>query len=95
MGRIGNHGRRVEILIGQLCGAVERHARTGGSIEDAVAELHALTIDPHLLGHAWAHEDPARGMSNPWLERINEILRAAGADEQPPWWGQQKTPPTP
>lgn len=85
-----SHSARDGIAIARVCGIVARHATlTPVDVAAAVAELHAVTADPHLLGHGWPHDDPPPGypaFGDPWRERKREILLAAGAVPQPPWW---------
>jgi len=85
MAALHKHTRDERLLAAKLSGIVRRHAERGIATEAAVDELHGLTSDPHLLGHAWAHPDP-RGFPDPFVDRINELLAAAGAEQQPPNW---------
>lgn len=72
------HDSADRIRIAQLTGIASRHAslKTGGSYDQAaaVAELHTVSEDPHLLAHAICG-------SREWQFRtIRAMLIAAGAD---------------
>jgi hypothetical protein len=71
------HRQPDRIRIAGLAGTIERHAyrvtRSEGTVDEAVAELHTISTDPHLLAHAAG--DPARSTYSVRLR----ILEAAGA----------------
>jgi hypothetical protein len=75
------HHRDDGIKIAKVCGIVARHAeRPPLDMAAAVAEIRAVTTDPHLLGHAWRW--PPAIYPDPWREVVNDILTAAGAAPQ-------------
>lgn len=74
--RLPDHARRDRIAVAQLCGTVQRHAGQDSTTDEAVAELHTITTDPHLLAHATTSTD--RRIHG----RVVELLLAAGADPQ-------------
>lgn len=90
MARTGDHGRAEALIIAEVAGIVSRYAsRWPLDVAGAVAELHTVTVDPHLLGHGWPPDAPQEGFAvfaDPFVEQKREILRAAGADPQPRWW---------
>lgn len=94
MARIEKHTRAERLIIARVSGIVSRYAsRRPLDIAGAVAQLHALTTDPHLLGHAWPADAPQPGFTvftNAWMAEEREILTAAGADPQPRWWVDQR-----
>jgi len=86
MGRLStDHDRRERLSVASVSGVAQRYARTGGSLEDAVAEIWTHTRDAHLLGHAWMYPHPPYS-DDPHMDRVNEILAAAGAEPQRPAW---------
>lgn len=73
----------VEMLTARLLGTARRHATENTPDDVAIAELHAITRIPSVLGRAagvalggWQH-DP---ITHPWSPRIGALLEAAGAD---------------
>lgn len=79
------HRRAERLLVAQVSGAVAKHAaRRPLDVDAAVAELHAITTDPHLLGHAWRWPEDEKIFPDPWRDAVNTILGAAGADPQHP-----------
>jgi hypothetical protein len=73
------HDRRDQLVIAALTGIASRHAglKTRGGYDQAaaVAELHEVSTDPHLLAHATQ-------VPKHWQYRtIKAMLIAAGASE--------------
>ncbi|GAA4123168.1 hypothetical protein GCM10022215_29550 [Nocardioides fonticola] len=73
----------VEMLTARLLGTARRHAIDKTPDDVAIAELHAISRVPSVLGRAagvalggWQH-DP---ITHPWSPRIGALLEAAGAD---------------
>lgn len=64
----------------RLYGAAGRHANQGLPEQEAIAELHAITTRPDLLGQA---AGMFQASDDPWPERNRRaarLLLAAGAD---------------
>lgn len=98
---IRRHRGQDRLAVAQLCGIVERYGAirpfTDEVIAAAVAELHSVTHDAHLLGHAWPAADGSAPMfrpafPDPWREQKHRILQAAGAEPQPRWWEERAAP---
>ena len=74
------HSKAERHAIAAITGVTSRHAglsqHDGYDQSAAVAELHTITRDPHLLAHA------ARGPREPLYEPTRELLIAAGATPQ-------------
>ncbi len=73
------HASADRIRIAALTGTAERHAvlkiRGGYDREAAIAELHEVSTDPHLLAHAI-------GSTRHWMYRtLRALLVEAGATE--------------
>lgn len=84
MGKPGHHGAD-DLLIARVRGIVARRAeRPPVDLAAAVAEIHAVTTDPHLLGHAWQWPARYAVFADEWADAKNAILGAAGADPQRP-----------
>lgn len=84
--RMSLHTRHQRLLIAHVRGIVARHAEHPPvDTEAAVAEIHEITDEPHLLGHAWSWEPRYAVHTDPWMEEKNRILTAAGADPQHPF----------
>lgn len=82
--RRGGHGAANEALITRVCGILAKHAEHPPvDYGAAVAELQAVTLEPHLLGHAWVWAPQYPVFADPWIDVKNEILSLAGADPQP------------
>lgn len=83
--RLVHHGHANRLLIAKVQGIVARHAdHPPVDLDAAVAEIHAVTADPHLLGHAWTWPPQYDVDTDPRMEDKNAILTAAGADPQHP-----------
>jgi hypothetical protein len=74
---LSKHGQAERIAVARLGGTAERHAYKGDALDlaAAVAELHAIATDPHLLAHAAA---PHTDVEEVWPATAT-ILQAAGA----------------
>lgn len=70
---LSRHNKRDRLLVAELQGTARWAVNHHIARDEAVAALHELTDDPHLLGHAWAHPDRL-GMPTPWLDDVNAIL---------------------
>lgn len=81
--RLVLHGHANRLLIARVQGIVARHAdHPPVDMAAAVAEIHAVTADPHLLGHAWRWPPQYEVFADPRADEKNAILAAAGADPQ-------------
>lgn len=86
------HNNADRLLEARVTGILGRYAsRTPVDVEAAVREIHAVTTDPHLLGHCWPPAPESRPLfwpdfPHPFADQERRILAAAGADPQPPWW---------
>lgn len=74
------HSDRDRIAIARLAGTAARHAiaiagRVGYDEAAAIAELHSISTDGHLLAHGTPGSDDWR------YPAVRALLLAAGADE--------------
>lgn len=66
-----DHPKRERLIIAEVSGVLKSPAaQDPDRWPEAVAELHSITTDPHLLAHAWHPNDVGR----------DELLRLAGAN---------------
>lgn len=83
--RLVLHRSADRLLIARVQGIVARHAdHPPVDLQAAVAEVHAVTDDAHLLGHAWWWPPRYAVDTDPRADEKNAILTAAGADPQHP-----------
>lgn len=70
------------ILTARLNGTAHRLLREHADRETCIAELHAITRDPRVLGHAAGTSLGAwQASSTHDADRVARMLTAAGADE--------------
>lgn len=91
--RTNLHTRAERHIIAKVRGILDRHVQHP-RVDDAaaVADLHALTTNPDLLGHAWPADSQPPGwpdMADPWRDDRRRILTKAGAEPQPAWWEER------